>query len=304
MKVVSYYSSIPAGNKNPEKEQILKNFSAGVKRYGDDIIEHHGNYMMSDVALIQGWVHETSANSPHLNVRKQVIHNQTALNKCVITADSNLFLYAVGKENEPHHYLRYSANGIFPTTGKYFWDNPNPDRWKQISRDLNINLKDWRTNGNHILITTQRNGGWSMGGTSVVDWVNHTIKKLRKHTDRPIIIRGHPGDAKAKVYLKNKEWSLSKNLNLLDDLKNCWAVITYNSSPGVASAIEGIPVFVTDPMPYKSQAFDIANFDYKLIESPNMPDRQTWIEKISMCHWNFEELASGEAWNHIRQYCT
>lgn len=304
MKVVSYYSSIPANNKNLEKEQILKNFSAGVKKCGDDVVEHYGNYLMSDVALIQGWVHEASGNSPHLNIRKQVINNQTLLGKTVITADSNLFLYAVGKENHPHHYLRYSANGVFPTTGKYFWDKVDPNRWMKISKDLNISLKDWRSKGDHILITTQRNGGWSMGGLDIVEWLNKTIRLLRKYTDRPIIIRAHPGDSKASIYLKNNEWKISKNANLLDDLKNCWAVITYNSSPGVVAAIEGVPVFVTDPTPYKSQAFDVANTILKTIEHPIMPDRQTWIEKISMSHWNFDELHSGEAWSHMRQYCT
>jgi len=79
-------------------------------------------------------------------------------------------------------------------------------------------------------------------------------------------------------------------------------VITYNSSPGVAAAIEGIPVFVTDPNPEVSQAFDVANTSLKRLENPKTFDRQAWIEKISMSHWNFEELRSGEAWRHIRNY--
>ena len=33
-----------------------------------------------------------------------------------------------------------------------------------------------------------------------------------------------------------------------------------------------------------------------------MYNRQEWIEKISMCHWNFQELQSGEAWSFMRQY--
>jgi hypothetical protein len=33
-----------------------------------------------------------------------------------------------------------------------------------------------------------------------------------------------------------------------------------------------------------------------------MIDRQAWVERLSMCHWNFDELRSGEAWNFFKQY--
>ena len=76
----------------------------------------------------------------------------------------------------------------------------------------------------------------------------------------------------------------------------------YNSSPSVASAIEGVPVFLTDPQPKNSQSFDIANIDISNIENPVLLDRQQWIEKISMCHWKFDELKSGKAWDFFKRY--
>jgi len=198
--------------------------------------------------------------------------------------------------------LRYSFDGVFPTTGNYFTEEVDSNRWKKISSNLGISLKDWQSNGKHILICTQRNGGWSMGGVDVVHWVKQTISELRKHTDRPIVVRGHPGDKRSKVYLSNKGWKVSNNENILEDFSKAHAVITYNSSPGVAAAIEGIPVFVTDPNPKVSQAYDVANTDLKLIENPKLPERQAWVEKLCMSHWNFLELSTGEAWEHIRKY--
>ena len=38
------------------------------------------------------------------------------------------------------------------------------------------------------------------------------------------------------------------------------------------------------------------------IENPKTFDRQHWVEKLSMCHWKFEELKNGAAWTHIKQY--
>jgi hypothetical protein len=51
-----------------------------------------------------------------------------------LIVDSNLFLYA-DKSNQKH-YLRYSFDGVFPTTGFYFDQDIDPARWKQISKDL------------------------------------------------------------------------------------------------------------------------------------------------------------------------
>jgi hypothetical protein len=201
-------------------------------------------------------------------------------------------------------YLRFSLDDVFPTTGNYFTDYVDPNRWQQIKQDLNIELKPWRTFGMHILICLQRNGGWSMGGLDVMEWCNNTILQLKKYTNRPIIVRAHPGDKKIRQYLKlsHPNVTISSKENILDDFTNAWATVTYNSSPGVASAIEGIPVFVTDPNPKISQACDVANTDLSLIETPLTPDRQQWIEKISMCHFNFKDLQSGVAWNIIKDY--
>jgi hypothetical protein len=312
MKVVNYLSSVPLKDRNnlsSEKTQIIKNFSEGVRVTGDQSLVYNGNYIPSDVAIIQGWVHENSGNTPHLKLRKEVIKNQLLTKKFVITADSNLFLYAIGKENEPHHYLRYSFNGVFPNTGIYCDTNIDPQRWRQISRDLNLSLKNYRTNGSHILLCLQRNEGWSMGPVNIQDWAIETINKIRLYSDRTIIIRPHPGDRHTNTILTpehpqcriplSHNVKISTNKLLQDDLKNCWAAINYNSSPVVGAAIEGIPIFVADKA--KSQCAEISN-DIENIESPIQYDRQQWVERLSMFHWNFEELKSGKCWAHMKKF--
>lgn len=299
--VVAYLAGVPNPQKSPHKLEVLKRFIDGVNKVGDKGINHTQRSLLpADVGMIQGWVHEGSPNSSHLVLRKQVSTNTK--NKSTLIVDSNLFNYNLGKLYHKH-YSRYSMNGVFPTTGNYFWDEIDPTRWNKISSDLQLSLKDWRTKGDHILICTQRNGGWSMKGLNVVDWVNKTVKRLRNYTDRPIVVRGHPGDAKAKEYLRtNNAYTVSKNEKIIDDFKNAHAVVTYNSSPGVAAAIEGIPVFVTDPDPIVSQAYDVANTSLRDIEDPKTFERLKWVQKLSMCHWKFEELSSGEAWEHIKKY--
>jgi hypothetical protein len=143
-----------------------------------------------------------------------------------------------------------------------------------------------------------------MGGLDVIQWMNATILEIRKYSKRPIVVRAHPGDKKIGSYLKinHKSVSLSTKPNLREDLQNAWATVVYNSSPSVASIIEGIPAFLTDPQPQHSQSFTVANTDISKIEDPLLVDRQPWVERLSMCHWKFDELKSGTAWRFFKRY--
>ena len=305
LQVVSYHSGIPKINRSQEKFDILFNYIAGVNAKGDTGINHTGfNLIDCDVAVMQGFVHEFSRNLPHLNLRKNILQNQKLKGKRTLITDSNLFLYHI-PSNQPHHYLRYSFDGVFRKTGFYFDKDVNPKRWQSIKTNLGLQEKPYRTSGDHILICLQRNGGWSMKNYDVMQFCHDTISRLRQYTDRPIVVRGHPGDKKSQFYIKlnlpNVRIS-QPGTTIQQDLANAWATVIYNSSPGVASLIEGVPVFQMDADPDYSMYSEVANFFLENIENPTLHDRQDWLEKISMCHWNFAELKSGEAWDFMRNY--
>ena len=299
---VAYYGGIPPHNNNLEKPMILDNFLTGERNSGDTAIAQTSMQVVpdADVALIQGYVHEHGKTAPHLVLRRNAVEQQINNGKKALIVDSNLFLaYDNGNVNR---YLRYSFNGVFPTTGFYFDTDIDPNRWSKVSSKLGIQMKPWRTSGNHILVCLQRNGGWSMRGYNSVQWANDTIATLRQLTDRPIIVRGHPGDKKTRYFPQHKDVFLSSNPSILQDLQGAWATVLYNSSPSVVSAIEGVPVFLTDPEPEHSQSHEVSNTKIKRINDPKLFDRDVWVQKLAMCHWNFEELASGEAWRHFRRY--
>lgn len=301
MIFAAYLKGCPAGPKNAHKHQILWDFVKGVNNAGDSGILHQSSEMVpSDVAFIQGWVHQNSGQAPHNIVRKNVADYQKTNGKRLLVADSNLFNYI--DANAKKDYIRYSFDGVFPQTGNYFDSIVDPHRWDKISKQKNIIMKQWRKSGNHILICTQRNGGWSMKGLDVPTWLNNIVDQIKRFTDRPIIVRGHPGDKYHRQYIDRQKYNLSSNQYLKQDLLNCHALITYNSSPAVAGAIEGIPVYVTDPSPETSQAFAVANTDITTIEQPKTFDREQWVQKLAMSHWNTEEISSGEAWKHIRKF--
>lgn len=317
MKVISFVATLPtkllSGTfKDNQKYLTLSKFAQGVSTAGDQgLVVAEQRYEPCDVAVMLGWVHEHGKTAPHLTFRQHILDQQKAHGGRVIIADSNLFLYK--DKTNPYDYLRYSYDGVFPNTGEYCDSNPDPSRWQTIQRDLQIELKPWRTQGNHILMCLQRNGGWSMAGFDVVEWTLITAARLRKLTDRPLHIRSHPGDKKAGQYCATiiKECQrhgihdvriTDPSTTLTRDLKHCWAVVNHNSSPAVGAAIEGIPVFVTDPE--RSQVREIANTDLGLIEQPVMPDRSQWIQRISQFHWSFADLENGRCWNHMKKWAT
>jgi hypothetical protein len=302
MKIRVFYAGIPTRNKNKEKELVLDNFYLGGRNRCDCLQVRNPIWEPCDLAVMQGWVHANSGRTPHLMFRRQIIEQQKKINKHTLAIDSNLFLY-----RDPGNiktYLRFSLNDVFPTTGNYFTDNVDPMRWQKLKHELGIELQPWTNKGKHILLCLQRQGGWSMAGTNVMDWCRRTIESLQMHTSRQIVVRAHPGDKKANEYLRLNypNVKISQNKSILNDFHKCWAVVTYNSSPGVAAAIEGIPVFVTDPNPQLSQAYDICNTDLSTIDNPIRPDRQQWIEKLAMSHFSFSDLKSGAALDIIQDY--
>lgn len=312
MKLVSYANSVPGINKKNriigEKDLILRYFVNGVQTNGDIGILHTENYIYedSDVGLIQGWVHD-KINSPHLILRKNVIDYYTSKNKKVITADANFFLFA-DKANTAG-YLRYSYNGIFPNTGIYCDTQVNPQRWVQISKDMNISISKPKKLGSKILFCLQRNGGWSMNGIDVVDWIVSTVNKIRLYSDRIIVLRPHPGDKNSPMYLNPSNSKLTKlkniefskpNVTIEEDLKNTWCVVNHNSSSVVGPIIYGYPAFVTDPL--RSQCTEVAHIDFLYIENPKDFNRQQWVERISMFHWKYLELKNGTCWTHMKKF--
>jgi len=308
MKVVSYLKTVPAKNRNIQKELLLKKFIQGVNAVDDNGIIHNGIDLIDcDVAMIQGWVHQDKT-SQHLILRDKLITTQKQSKKYVLTADANLFLYH--NKLNPDGYLRYSFNGVFPQTGIYCDTNPIPSRWHQIQNDTGIQLQEYKKSGTCIVLMLQRNGGWSMNGRDVQEWALDTIRQIRKHSDRPIIIRPHPGDRQAKVYLQPHK-TILKNLPnvkispldrpLEEDLEKAWAVINHNSSAVVGPIINGYHCFLTDPE--SSQCREVSNTNFANIETPNEFDRERWLHRISMMHWKFSELEDGSCWRHMRNYC-
>lgn len=299
-----------------DRNKKFKWYDSVINTFPNSRLIEEREYYESDLAIIYSWINDKKNGSDTdkgkiLNYKKRILDEQKKSSKHVMAIDNSLFVYK--DQKYIHNYLRYSIDGIFANTGYYFDDNVDKSRWDAIQKNLSIEVKPWRKKGNYILICIQRINGFSFDyEKDLTDWLVDMLLKISKVTDRKIIIRKHPGDNRSMPFIRkailivnnkrinNRDVSIknavtiSSNSKIEEDLANAWCCITYNSSPSVVSVIEGIPVFVMDPTPQKSQAYPMCNTDLSMIETPFIPEnRQEWLEKISMSHFTPEDISNG-----------
>jgi hypothetical protein len=141
-----------------------------------------------------------------------------------------------------------------------------------------------------------------------LEWIINIVSRIKEHTDRKIIIRLHPGDKtydtenrrKLNQVFNRTNIHISNNPNILHDLSNAWCSVGYNSTPNCASIIEGVPVYLDNPL--NSWAKDVSFNDLKLLENPPEPDRDEWLHKLSNIHWSNTEISSGEYWSKLKKF--
>ena len=157
--------------------------------------------------------------------------------------------------------------------------------------DLGLTLAPWRTAGDHIVIALQRQDSqqWS-GLPDTQAWVNDACNRLKKDTDRPIVIRSHPRQKIIPTAISpNKIANSYDCFDFNQSLENAWAVVNWSSGPGPQSIINGVPAFVgTDSLASLVSTFNLAE-----IENPAMPDRSSWLNIIAHSEWTLDEIASG-----------
>lgn len=298
MKIGIFYSSITNPAKFPNKTMLMDNFADGVRSQGDKVVEFRHPVPIQDkidVGFVLGYTIEK-------NYRRQIIDSLKNQGARPVFVDSNILHYARGE----HEWHRYSLDTVYPDTGTYFFSNSLESKWATYSSWHDVEARAWRTGGNHILLLCQRPHGWNMFGNNQSAWLDDIIQQIRMYTNRTIRVRMHPGDGTKMQQINilrqryGNSIEISQAGNIREDLQNCWAAVGYNSTPNVVAAIEGVPVYVADPC--HSWAQDIAFKNLTDIESPAMPDRTAWLEKIANIHWSNEEVRSGKLWAAIKQY--
>jgi hypothetical protein len=294
--VAVYLSSLPRIADRNRKVDVLQAFAAGATSTGaNTILQTQYSTVPARLAVILGWVGTTIAG-PHIQVRRSAIDEQQRRGLKIMSIDGSCFKFA----DPGSVFLRYSLDGVYYNSNNYANRNSTDAKWNIIKRQLNLTMDPWRVNGQHILICGQRDGGWAMKGVDMPAWTVETVKQIRSHTDRPIVVRPHPKNPiNVDLFRNFANVRLSTNLSLQQDLANAWASVFFNSSSCVASVLAGVPVFASDP---DCVAWQVANSDLLQIEKPLTPTREQWLWDLSAAHWTDEESKSGEIYRKFQPF--
>ena len=147
------------------------------------------------------------------------------------------------------------------------------------------------TTGRKILVCPPSDKVMRLYGQPLPDaWVEQTVQKIRKYTDRPIEIRLKPTRTE-RVSDKTIQAALNDDVHCL---------VTYNSIAAVEALMEGKPAIVLGT----NAASAVAETDLANIESPNMPDRdimESFFAHLGYCQFDVHELRSGYAWGMVNE---
>ncbi len=136
---------------------------------------------------------------------------------------------------------------------------------------LNIEIKKIRTSGEYIILSEPSTHIKNFFNLN--NWVEKTIKKITKHTDR-------------KIFLHNKSSPIP--LDLL--LENAWAFVSFQSTAGFKAMVKGVPAhFTYNNLKHINSIENIENgkIDINLFTS------------LSYNQWTLSEFDTGEAWEQI-----
>ena len=292
---------------NASGHAICNHFLEGVIANGDEAVPVYSVNDLSalehcDVSFQVCEYPDFLTPSSKAELRWRVQEKQKQLGKRRIIADAGF----VGHERK-HGEKQFGAStyysiGFDSVKGHanfYNQNSPNT-RWDK----LKVELKPWRTEGDHILVLGQNLKG--VGTTNMrkthphpEHWFIEKVQELALLTNRKIVLRPHPLEKKRR-YKDDKNGlgcaEVSTNSKLSNDLKNCWCVFTGTSNAAVDAIVNGIPVICNDTL---SVVYDVSS--RRLSGNLEMPNRTQWACNLAYAQWSLLEMSLGLCWKHLRE---
>ena len=178
------------------------------------------------------------------------------------------------------HWHRIVKNNVQHLTIE---DRPE-DRWIKLNYPI-----EKRKTGSFILLVTPSDKPCRFYGIDRDKWIDDSIKEIKKYTDREIVIRNKTG---RKIRVRHN--------TIFNDLKNCHALVTYQSIAAVESILFGVPAFTLAPC----AANPVANTEIKNIEHPYFPSenkRYKWAFSLAYGQFHNVELENGHAYKILME---
>jgi len=158
--------------------------------------------------------------------------------------------------------------------------------WNRFNK-FNNKFSNWKRNGKCVVICAPSTPMSKF--LNIENWLSNTIEKVKKYTDREIIIsqkinspKGYYPDIKNDI----------PNLPIDEALDKAWVLITDHSNTMVTSLIKGVPIICTNTN-RKIGALD-------RVEKPIY--NREWLKNLAYNQWSLEEIEKGKAWKELNMW--
>lgn len=281
MKVCFYRSDKP-------REGLLADaFARGVIEHGDEAVVRQltGDIQVASDCEVAVMVGVKSRELYQANWRAGV-HT--------IILDKGYSRHSTGGPIKTWEYWRVAVDGHHPT--RYLMKTPRPvDRL----RKLRLNVRPWRTIGEHIVIagsSAKYNAFYGLPDPTT--YAQSLVRHIREVSDRPIVYRPKPSWKEA-VEIDGARFSYGTGETIDQVLDGAHAMVTHGSNACFEAVLAGIPCVVLGD----AVAKPISSTELSDLESPLMAkrrDRNAWLAALSYQQWTLGEYSTGEAWQIIR----
>lgn len=272
-----------------------------LKDFGARELINPDAYIQTSVAGVA----KTSNNNQYSYIRKR--------GKPVYVVEQAIFRQNLNMKQDKDTYLRFGLNHYDLKNGYFANHNSPDDRWKQIQKDQDIEIKPWRTKGDYILILLQNPIDTSLNSMvqkiQYGQWLVNLVRDIRKITDEDILIRPHPlfinriknnGLNGTKQYKNVRISDVHKGTspsnggdNLAKDLEKARVCISYTSNSLTEAICEGIPsISLSD----ECFAWPVSYHNLDILKDRSLVcniDRTQWLHDCAYAQWKLSEINSG-----------
>lgn len=166
------------------------------------------------------------------------------------------------------------------------------DRWRKHFAGL---VKPWKEDGDCVVVMGQVPGDMSIAGVDIDAWYVAALAAAARF-GLPVFFRPHPvAMERGHTKMPAKGTAILRG-DLAGALKQARYVLSYNSNSATDAVLAGVPTIVCDE---GAMAWPVAG--HGLEAEPPEPDRTSWCISIAWRQWLLEEIASGEAWDYLKQ---
>lgn len=198
--------------------------------------------------------------------------------------------------NHPFYYMDSGYIGNWGTRKKKFFrivkNNLQHDKILERPADrfkkLKYQIQQPKKAGTHILVAVPSKKPCKFYNINLTNWIDSTIKTLKKFTDRPIKIREKT----------NRNERLANPI--FNDFKDCHALVTMQSIAAIEAILYGIPAFTS----HDTAANGLSNRDLEKIEQPYFPNQDLvykWACHLAYGQFKEDELRDGTALKILRE---